>query len=88
MGVTSHSALARWYGDQNLVFLAPSLLNWMRMPGKYQIRMRTKSKESLWEESLCIGTFNEAGKSKDGKEGEDVGGVHMERCVHCLAACR
>ena len=32
--LTSHLASARRYGDQNLVFLAPSFLNWMRMPGK------------------------------------------------------
>jgi|ERR1712233_17279 len=31
--------------------------------------------------------FNEAGKAEDGKEGEDIVGVDMERCVHCLAAC-
>ena len=77
MGVTSHSALARWYGDQNLVFLAPSLLNWMRMPGKYEMNKHI---------FMGLGTFKEAGKSKDGKEGEDVGGVHIKRCVHCLAA--
>ena len=35
---------------------------------------------------MFMGTFNEADKAKDGKEGEDVVGVHMERCVHCLAA--
>ena len=32
-------------------------------------------------------TFNEAEKAKDGKEGEDVVGVHMERCVHRLTTC-
>ena len=31
-------------------------------------------------------TFNEAGNAEDGKQGEDVVGVHRERCVHCLAA--
>ena len=33
-----------------------------------------------------MGTFDEAEKAKDGKEGEDVVGVHMEWCVHGLAA--
>ena len=33
-------------------------------------------------------TFHEAGQAKDGKEGEDVVGVHMEGRVHCLTACR
>ena len=79
--LTSHLASARRYGDQNLVFLAPVLLNWMRMPGKERdVREQIENLQLNW------GTFNEAGKSKDGKEGEDVGGVHIERCVHCLAA--
>ena len=48
--------------------------------------------ENAWKisnekkERMFMGTFNEAEKAKDGKEGEDVVGVHMERCVHCLAA--
>ena len=80
--LTSHLASARRYGDQNLVFLAPSFLNWMRMPGK------EKCQGTDWKFAIELkGTFNEADQAKDGKEGEDVGGVHMERCVHCLAAC-
>ena len=47
------------------------------MPGKYEMNKHI---------FMGLGTFNEAGKTKDCKEGEDVGGVHMERCVHCLAA--